>query len=80
MEPPQHQGRSFLLWKTPGVRREVARELLLHPTGSDLVAFGSGSGQAFAFKLSQKREFLWQLSSGWSPAVGTLWVPPQPMA
>lgn len=79
-EPQQHQGRSFLLWKNPGVRGKVARELLLHPTGSDLLAFGSGSGQAFVLEPFQKREFLWQLGSSWSPAVGTPWVPPQRMA
>lgn len=71
---------SFLLWKNPGVRREVARELPLHPTGSDPVAFGSGSGQAFALKPFRKWEFLWQLSGGWSLMVGTPWVPPQRMA
>lgn len=49
-----------------------------HGVGSGCVWEWLRSG--FAFKLSQKREFLWQLGSGWSPAVGTPWVPPQRMA
>lgn len=35
---------------------------------------------AFALKPFRKQEFLWQLGSGWSPAAGTPWVPPQRMA
>lgn len=59
---------TFLLWNNPGVRRGVAWELPLHPAGS--VVFGSGLGQTFVLKPFQKREFLWQLGSGWSPRWG----------
>lgn len=60
----EHLGVSSLLRENPGLRREVARELLLHPAGWIQVEFGNGSGQAFG-----KQEFLWQLP-----------VPPQQMA
>ena len=63
MEPRLRQDRSVLLRKNPGVRREVAREPPLCPAALDPVAFGSGSGQAFALDPFQKREFLWQPGS-----------------
>lgn len=69
---------TFLLWNNPGVRSGVAWELPLHPAGS--IVFGSGLGQAFVLEPFRKREFLWQLGGGWSPAVGTPWEPPQRMA